>query len=336
MNPFKFSKAANERAAMRMVQGDASADFIAGGTNKIDLIRQYVETNSQLVDINMLPLRDIKTVKVTGGNFLRIGALARMSDVAEAPLVKQNFPVISEALLLSASPQLRNMASIGGNLMQRTRCPYFRQTAFPQCNKRQPGSGCASIKGENRTNAVLGTSDHCIATHASDLAVALVALDAVVELHSSRGVRRVPLVDFHLLPSATPHLETVLQHGELITAVDVPMLPFASNSHYLKVRDRASYEFAICSAAVALDMNGENVRTARVAFGGIATKPWRSREAEAALQGKPANESMFREAARVALQGATPQSQNAFKIELAQRTLVRALTDVAAKNGGRI
>lgn len=332
MNPFKYSKVRDERAAINAVAPNPNADFLAGGTNKLDLMRQYVEVNDRLVDINALPLHGIQTLATANGTGLRIGAMARMSEVADAAPVKQYFPVVSEALLLSASPQLRNMASIGGNLMQRTRCPYFRETAFPACNKRMPGTGCAAIKGDNRMQAILGTSDHCIATHASDLAVALVALDAIVVLHGPKGERRVPLVDFHKVPGDTPHIESVLQHGELIIAVEVPPLPFAAGSRYLKVRDRASYEFALSSAAVALDVVGGNIRAARVALGGVGTKPWRSREAEAALQGQAANEATFTKAAQAAVQGARPQTLNAFKVDLVQRTLVRTLSEVAQGN----
>ena len=303
----------------------AEVKLIAGGTNLVDLMRIGVESPGVVVDINALPLKSIDALP---GGGVRIGALARMSEVAEHPLIVHGFPVLSQALLASASPQLRNMASIGGNLLQRTRCPYFRDTALP-CNKRVPGSGCGAIGGENRMQAVLGTSDACIATYAGDMAVALSALDALVRLRGPKGDRTVNLVDFHLVPGQTPEKETVLQPGELILAVDLPAAPHTSHSQYLKVRDRASYEFALTSAAVGLDVQGGIIRSARVALGGVGTKPWRSKEAEAALVGQAANRTTFAAAAQIALQGARPYSQNGFKIPLAQRTLIRALEVVA-------
>jgi len=302
-----------------------AAKFVAGGTNLIDLMKSEVERPAHLVDINGLGLAAVE--RVSGG--IRIGALARMNDVALHPLVQQGFPAISQALLASASPQLRNMASIGGNLMQRTRCTYFRELTFAPCNKRDPGSGCAAMDGENRTHAVLGTSSSCIATHPSDLAVALAALDAVITLHGRDGERNVAATDFHLLPGSTPHIEHALRHGEVITAVFVPDAVHASHSSYLKVRDRSEFEFALASAAVGLDLSGGTIRGARVALGGVGTKPWRSREAERALTGKPPSAGTFGEAAEAALTGATPHEQNRFKIELAKRTLVRSLTDLA-------
>jgi len=330
MNPFQYTRPKTEAEAIHAVLAEPNTAFIAGGTNKVDLLRQYIESNDGLVDINALPLQGVVAARSVEGVALRINALARMSGVAEDPNVVRYFPVISESLLASASPQLRNMASIGGNLMQRTRCPYFRQTAFDACNKRVPGSGCASIAGDNRTNAVLGTSPHCIATHASDLAVALAALDSVVVIHGPEGERHVPVTLFHKLPGETPHIENVLRPGELIVAVLVPPLPMAKGSHYLKVRDRASHDFALASAAVSLDVENGTIRASRIALGGVATKPWRAFAAEAALRGKPAVESSFRMAARHAVEGAVAQSRNGFKIELAQRTLVRALEECAA------
>jgi xanthine dehydrogenase YagS FAD-binding subunit len=302
-----------------------SAKFVAGGTNLLDLMKSEVEKPAHLVDINALGLAAIE--HVPGG--IRIGALARMADVALHPLVQQRFPAISQALLASASPQLRNMASIGGNLMQRTRCTYFRELTFAPCNKRTPGSGCAAMEGENRLHAVLGTSSSCIATHPSDLAVALAALDAVITLHGRDGERKVAATDFHLLPGSTPHIEHALRHGEMITSVFVPEAAHARQSSYLKIRDRSEFEFALASAAVGLEIASGTIRNARVALGGVGTKPWRSREAERALIGKSPSEGVFRDAAEAALAGATPQEQNGFKIELARRTLVRALTDLA-------
>jgi xanthine dehydrogenase YagS FAD-binding subunit len=277
-----------------------------------------VLTPHHVLDINALPLRGIDT-----GDGLRIGALERMSDVARYPGV---YPVISRALLLSASQQLRNMASIGGNLLQRTRCGYFRDVNMP-CNKREPGSGCPAVSGANRMHAVLGTSDACVATHASDVAVALVALDAEIRLVGSAGTRTVRLADFYRLPGDTPEVENDLRPGELITEVVVPRLDWAQRSTYVKVRDRQSYEFALCSAAVALDIQDSRVVDARVAVGGVATRPWRLTEVEAALRGAPATESAFEEAASVAAEGARPLSGNSFKVSLLKRTVVRALIE---------
>ncbi|MBC6989070.1 FAD binding domain-containing protein [Hymenobacter sp. BT491] len=327
MNNFSYLQATREKAATEALRKNEQAAYIAGGTTLLDLMKLNVEVHPQLVDINQLPLTGIEA----GAKELRIGAMERMSDVGENPQVIDNYPVISEALLASASPQLRNMASIGGNLLQRTRCGYFRDTAFP-CNKRVPGSGCPAQQGDNRNLAILGTSESCIATNPGDLAVALIALDAVVHLENAKGKKRsVPLVDFHLLPGSTPHRETVLEPGELITAVTVPNAPHARRSHYLKVRDRASYAFALVSAAVGLDVQGGQIRSARVALGSVGTKPWRSLEAEKVLTGAPATEATFRAAAAAAVRDARPRQENQFKVELVQNTLVRALTTVAAK-----
>ncbi len=327
MNNFTYLQATQAKEAAAAVRDDKSAAFIAGGTTLIDLMKLNVENHGQLVDINMLAFKGIEQTN----DGLRIGSLERMSDVGENALVLQQYPAVSQALLLAASPQLRNMASIGGNLMQRTRCGYFRDTAFP-CNKRQPGSGCPALDGENRGHAILGGSKACIATYPGDLAVALVALDAVVLLENAKGKqRRVPLVDFHLLPGTTPQRETVLEPGELIVAVTVPAAAHARKSMYLKVRDRASYAYALVSAAVGLDVQAGQIRSARVAFGGVGTKPWRSTAAEKLLVGAPATEATFRTAAAAAMREAQPREHNRFKVELAQNTLVRALTDVAAK-----
>lgn len=316
MRLFDYASATEPPATLK-----PSTKFIAGGTNLVDLMKCDVERPDHLLDVNMLPYNKIE--RVSGG--VRIGAMARMSEVAENPIIKDSFPAVSQALLLSASPQIRNAASIGGNLMQRTRCPYFRELTFTPCNKRDPGSGCSAIEGQNRLHAVLGTSESCIATHPSDLAVALAAFDAVVEVSE----RRINATDFHLLPGRTPHIEHDLKAGELITSVFIPEAPHARRSAYLKVRDRASYEFAVTSAAVGLDVSGGTIRSARIALGGVGTKPWRSREAEATLTGKPATAVTFREAAEEALRGAKGYGQNDFKIELAKRTLVRALGDLA-------
>jgi len=324
MQPFDFVRAKDDAGAVAAVSRDG-AKFVAGGTNLIDLMKCNVELPAHLVDINGLQHATI--AEENGG--IRIGALARMSDVAVDANVKRRFPAVSQALLASASPQVRNMASIGGNLMQRTRCPYFRELLFAPCNKRRPGSGCAAMNGDNRRHAILGGSDACIATHPSDLAVALAAFDAVITLRGKSGDRQVKATDFHLLPGDTPQFEHNLKPGELIVSVFLPDAPHAARSAYLKVRDRASFEFAVTSAAVGLDLAGGTIRGARVALGGVATKPWRSPEAESALTGKPANEATFRAAAEAALAGAQPRRMNRFKVELAKRTLVRALADLA-------
>ncbi|HEX6536477.1 MAG TPA: xanthine dehydrogenase family protein subunit M [Gemmatimonadaceae bacterium] len=336
MRPFELTTASTLDEAVRA--GAASgARYVAGGTTLIDLMKLEVETPTRVVDINPLARHDPSLAAVAelpdGG--IRLGALARMSDAAWDARVKERYPMVSQALLLAASGQLRNMATIGGNVLQRTRCPYFRDTATP-CNKREPGSGCSALHGVNRSHAILGTSEHCIATHPSDLAVALVALDATVRVRGHGGAggagsaRAIPFGAFHLLPGAHPERENALRPGELITAIDLPALPFARRSLYLKVRDRASYAFALASAAVALDVAGGTVRAARIALGGVATKPWRATAAERALVGKPPSREAFHAAAEVALRGAVPRKENAFKIELAKRTLVRALEEASA------
>jgi xanthine dehydrogenase YagS FAD-binding subunit len=328
MNPFTFSHASQPDEAVAAVSRDPHAKFVAGGTTLVDLLRLEVETPDRLVDINALPLAKIDSLP---GGGVRIGAMVRNSDLANDPTVRKRYPAISEALLSGASPQLRNMASVGGNLMQRTRCYYFRDPAYP-CNKRVPGSGCSALEGFNRIHAVLGTSDKCIASFPGDMPVAMVALDAVVHTRRPNGSERtIPLADFHVSYGDDPARETVLDHGELITAVELPATPWFARSHYLKVRDRASYEFALASAAVALDLDGGRIRAARVALGGVGTKPWRSAEAERALTGQKAEEGTYRAAAEAALQGARPQKDNGFKIELAKRTLARALAVAAEK-----
>jgi len=323
MESFRYIRAQDNQAAIRAA-GINEAKFIAGGTNMLDLMKLNIETPKQLVDINKLSLYKIEELQ-NGG--IRIGALVKNSDLAYHPFIVKNYPVLSEALLSGASPQLRNMASVGGNLMQRTRCPYFYSTDFA-CNKRLPGSGCGAIDGYNRNNAVLGTSDKCIATHPSDMCVAMAALGAIIHIQSPKGIRTIPFSEFHLIPGQTPHIEHAIKPDELITHVELPALSFASKSHYLKVRDRASYEFALASAAVALDIQGGIIKGARIALGGIGTKPWRSQEAEKALIGAPANNETYKKAADAALAEAKPYTGNAFKIELAKRTLVRALTTV--------
>jgi xanthine dehydrogenase YagS FAD-binding subunit len=300
--------------------------YVAGGTDLMQLMKDNQEAPDRLVDLEPLPLTRI----AAENGSLRLEAMARMSDVAAHPVVRERFPVISQALLASASPQIRNMGTMGGNLLQRTRCGYFRDTGFA-CNKREPGSGCPAINGENRMLAILGGSTHCIASHPSDLAVALVALDATVELRGANGTQRsLPLRDFHREPGDTPHIETNLGPGELIAAIVVPETPAAQRSHYLKVRDRTSFEFALVSAAVAMQASDGTIHDVRVAAGGVGTKPWRLPEVEAALHGKPLNDQALRDAAAQAGQGAEPASQNGFKLTLLRRTVLRALQTVAA------
>jgi xanthine dehydrogenase YagS FAD-binding subunit len=318
MRPFELTSPATIEAALAV-----PGTFLAGGTTLVDLMKLDVLTPRHVLDINDLPLRDVDT---TDG--LRIGALARMGDVADHDGV---YPMISRALLASASQQLRNMASIGGNLLQRTRCTYFRDVAMP-CNKRVPGSGCPAIAGSNRLHAVLGTSDSCVAAHASDLAVALRALDAEVRLVSAAGERRLTLAEFYRLPGDTPEAENDLRPGELITEVIVPRLDWAARSTYVKVRDRQSYEFALCSAAVAIDVQDSHVVDARVAVGGVASVPWRLSGVEAALRGAPATVAAFEAAASAAADGARPLSRNGFKLSLLRRTIVRALLELTEES----
>lgn len=306
--------------------GDRDSRFIAGGTDLLQLMKDNVESADRLVDLESLPLSEIRM----DGGVLRLGAMARMSDVAAHPAVRAEFPVISQALLASASPQVRNMGTMGGNLLQRTRCGYFRDTGFA-CNKRAPGSGCPAVHGENRMLAILGTSAHCIASHPSDFAVALVALDAAVELRGANGAqRRIPVRDLHRLPGDTPQIDTNLAPGEMIVAILVPQSPAARASYYLKVRDRASFEFALVSAAVALEIGDGVIRDARIAGGGVGSKPWRLPEVEDALRGQHVTPSVLREAAMQAGEGAQPASQNGFKLPLLRRTVLRALQTVTA------
>jgi xanthine dehydrogenase YagS FAD-binding subunit len=324
MQAFSFIRPADAKAAVAAAS-HPGAKYIAGGTDLLQLAKDNVETPDRIIDLEALNLSRIDAEP----DHLHLEALARMSDVAAHPAVLKGWPALSQALLASASPQIRNMGTMGGNLLQRTRCGYFRDTGF-NCNKRLPGSGCPAINGENRMLAILGGSDHCIATHPSDMAVALLALDAVVELNGQDGARNVPIGDFHRLPGDTPHIETVLAPGEMITAIRVPASAAAQRSHYLKVRDRASFEFALVSAAVALDIQGGMIHSARVAVGGVGTTPWRLPEVEAALTGKPADTATLRAAAEQAGDGAKPAAMNAFKLVLLRRTVLRALRTVSA------
>jgi xanthine dehydrogenase YagS FAD-binding subunit len=328
MNPFSYARASTLDQAIAAASGDAHAAYLAGGTTLVDLLRLAVERPAAVVDINALPLAQIESLPNLG---VRIGALVRNSVLANHAVIRSRYPVLSEALLAGASPQIRNMATVGGNLMQRTRCPYFRDLASA-CNKRRPGSGCAALEGYNRVHAVLGTSARCIAAHPSDMAVALVALDAVVHTRQHGNAERaIPATDFHISYGDDPARETVLEPGELITSVELPPVPWFARSTYVKVRDRASYEFALAAAAVALDLSGGQIREARVALGGVATKPWRSRAAEAVLRGATVEDVAFRAAAEAALANARPQRDNGFKIELTKRAIVAALEAAAAK-----
>jgi len=333
MNEFQFHRATTLAQAVESgaqsgtAQMGADVRFVAGGTNLIDLMKLHVESPRQVVDINGLPLDRIERLP-NGG--LRIGALVRNAALAHDPNVMRDYPVLSQALLSGASPQLRNMATTSGNLLQRTRCPYFRDVAH-ECNKRNPGSGCAAMDGYNRTLAILGTSEACIATNPSDMNVALTALEATIHVHGVKGDRTIAIRDFYLLPGSTPQKETVLEPGDVITAVTLAPPAPGSRSVYLKLRDRAEYEFALASAAVVASVQGGAMRRVRVAMGGVGTVPWRSPEAEQALEGKPVNAATFRTAAEAALAQARPRQENAYKVELAKRCLVRALTLATAQ-----
>ena len=324
MNPFKFLKAKSSKEAVAAMSDHTNAKFIGGGTNIIDLMKMNIEKPEYLIDITALDLKGIETLP--NGN-VRIGALVKNSDLAYNNIIKTRYPLLSDALLSGASPQLRNMATTGGNLLQRTRCPYFYDKVTP-CNKREPGSGCSAIEGYNRKHAILGTSDHCIATHPSDMCVAMAALDAIINAESPNGKRSINFEDFHLLPGNTPDKENSLLNDELITSVEIPPLPFASNSTYIKVRDRSSYEFALTSAAIALELNGDVISDARIALGGVGTKPWRAKDAEQSLKGKKASLETYRAAADIALKDAMTFKYNAFKTELAKRTIIAAFQNL--------
>ncbi|MDB5335779.1 MAG: molybdopterin dehydrogenase, FAD-binding [Planctomycetaceae bacterium] len=323
MQQFSYSRAPDIAAALQQSKDHGESKYLGGGTTLLDCMKLHVETPAHLVDVNHLANRiEVKSTTI------RIGAAVRNSDLAYHEVIRTKFPVLSEALLAGATPQIRNMATVAGNLLQRTRCTYFRDTTWP-CNKREPDSGCSAIDGFNRSHAILGTSDKCIATHPSDMCVALIALDAVIEAEGPRGKRQIPMRDFHVAYGEDPIKESVLEAGELITAVEIPELPFYARSHYLKVRDRASFEFALVSVAAALQIEGDRITGARLALGGVGTKPWRATEAEQALVGRHPDENAFVEAAGVALRDARPQRDNGFKIELAKRSICRALGVVA-------
>ena len=327
MRAFEFKRPEDATAAVtaaaqaKTAQQGADIKFLAGGTTLVDLIKLEVETPERLLDINRLPFDKIELLHNNG---LKIGATVRNSDLAHHPKVQKEYAVLSQAILSGASGQIRNMATTAGNLLQRTRCMYFRDTAMA-CNKREPGTGCPAITGSNRMLAILGTSEHCIATNPSDMCVAMAALEATIHVQGPKGSREIAIGDFHLLPGNTPNRETVLEPGDLITHVTLPPPKAGSKQAYLKLRDRASYEFALVSAAIVITLSGGSVTYARIAMGGVGTKPWRSHEAETFLVGKPANAANFRKTAEAALHGAKAQSENGFKIELAKRCVAHAL-----------
>jgi xanthine dehydrogenase YagS FAD-binding subunit len=325
MNQFQYVRATKQQAAIDAVAKDANAKFIAGGTNLVDLMKRGIMTPQKLVDINRLPLTKIDYQ----ANGLHIGALALNSSVADDKQVRERQPLLAQALNAGASAQLRNMATVGGNMLQRTRCPYFYDVTMP-CNKREPGTGCGALEGINRMHAIFGFSDKCIAVHPSDMSVAMVALDATVLTSGPKGDRRIAFADLHRLPGDTPEKDTNLEAGELITGVDIPDGPFTKHVSYYKVRERASYAFALVSAAAALDLDGNTIKAARLAMGGVAHKPWRMTAAEQALVGKPATEETFRQAATVAMQGAKAFKYNEYKLKLAPNTIVQALKNAAA------
>jgi xanthine dehydrogenase YagS FAD-binding subunit len=321
MNSFSYQRAGDVASALQQIR-EPGAKFIGGGSNLLDLMKGGIERPVLLIDINQLPLSDI-TVRPDGG--LRIGALARNSDVAAHPVVRGSYPLLTQALVSGASPQLRNMATVGGNLLQRTRCGYFYDTAFDACNKRAPGSGCAALDGQNRNHAIFGASPQCIAVNPSDMSVALNALDAVVNVEGPNGARSIAIADFHRLAGDTPERDTNLAPDELIVSVDLPRSRFSDHAHYLKVRDRASYAFALVSAATAFELDGGVVRDVRIVLGGVAHKPWRAHAAEAALRGQPLTADTRAEAGRMAMSGARPYAHNGFKVELTRRAVERSL-----------
>jgi xanthine dehydrogenase YagS FAD-binding subunit len=322
MNPFQYRRANDAAGAIQSIA--PGCKFLAGGTNLIDLMKNGVENPDALIDLNRVRLAAIEPLPEGG---LRLGAMARNSDTANHPAVRQQYPLLSQAILSGASPQLRNLATNGGNLMQRTRCPYFMDPGFPQCNKRAPGTGCGAIGGLHRNHAIFGASDQCIAVHPSDMCVALAALEATVRVRSRNGERRIPIADFHRLPGSTPQIDTNLKPDELILSIDLAASPYAGRSYYLKVRDRASYDFALVSVAAALEINGGRIRSARIALGGVAHKPWRATAAEQVLIGKAPATALFEAAGQAAIAGAKPYRQNAFKVDLVRRAVARALAE---------
>jgi xanthine dehydrogenase YagS FAD-binding subunit len=334
MRPFKYTSAPDVSSAVTGLSGNPRAKFLAGGTNLLDLMKEDVERPDELIDINRLPLTNIEAITIgTNQGGLSIGGLGKNTDAANHPLVRQSYPLLSQAILAGASGQIRNMATNGGNLLQRTRCPYFYEVSMP-CNKREPGTGCGAMQGINRMHAIFGWSDKCVAVYPSDMAIALAALDAVVTVRNARGQERaIPFADFHRLPGDTPEKETNLNPGELITAIELPKNGFADHSYYLKVRDRASYAFALISVAAALELDGNKISKARIAMGGVAHKPWRVLKAEQLLVGKEATEANFRLAATAGMADARPLEHNKFKVELGNRSIVLALQQ--ALNGSK-
>jgi xanthine dehydrogenase YagS FAD-binding subunit len=322
MHRFAYERPREPASAIQSITGASHGKFLAGGTNLVDLMKNGVETPERIIDINRLQLTAIEMLP-NGG--LRLGALARNSDTANHSLVRQHYPLLARAILSGASPQLRNLATNGGNLLQRTRCPYFMDTGSPQCNKRVPGSGCGALEGFNRSHALFGASDECIATHPSDMCVALAALDAQIRVRGPKGERLIPIGEFHRLPGSTPQIDTNLERDELVVSIDLAPSPYATHSHYLKVRDRASYEFALVSVAAALDVEGQHIRSARIVLGGVAHKPWRCEGAEKLLVGNAMSKELFQRAGQQAVDGAKSYKHNAFKIELAKRSIARAL-----------
>ncbi|OKS86008.1 FAD binding domain-containing protein [Mucilaginibacter polytrichastri] len=320
MNQFQYTRPAETGTAIKALTKDAEAHFLAGGTNLIDLMKMGIVVPHKLVDINHLPLKQIQKTQLG----LRIGALATNTEVAESAWVKEGFPLLSLAINAGASPQLRNMATVGGNMMQRTRCPYFFDTTMP-CNKRVPGSGCGALAGINRMHAIFGASDKCIAVNPSDMNVALTALDAMVHITGPKGLRTIKFADFHRLPGEYPELDNTLQKDELITGIDIPASPFTKNVYYLKIRDRTSYAFALVSVAAALHIEGNTIKDVRLAMGGVAHKPWRLATAEAFLKGKPVSEDSFKQAAQIAMQGAKAYEYNQFKLKLAPNAIIQSL-----------
>lgn len=335
MRPFIYTKKDDAAEAVKIVTDNKNAQFLAGGTNLIDLMKEDVARPDELVDITRLKFAQIKTID-TGANKggVSIGGLAKNTDTANHPLVRQDFPLLTQAILAGASGQIRNMATNGGNLNQRTRCSYFYDVAMP-CNKREPETGCGALEGINRMHAIFGWSEKCVAVMPSDMCIALVALDAIVKVQKADGtMRSIPFADYHRLPGDTPEKDNNLEHGELITSIEIPKNNFAGNSYYLKVRDRASYAFALISVAAGLEMNGKKIKTARIAMGGVAHKPWRALEAEKFLNGKEAAEANFKAAADLEMKAAKPLEHNKFKVELGKRAIVRGL--MMAMNGGKV
>lgn len=332
MQPFKYSKASDAAVTSQLLTANPKAKILAGGTNILDLMKEDVERPEELVDITNINLAEIKKLSDgANGGGVSIGATAKNTDTANHPLIRDNFPLLTQAILSGASPQIRNMATNGGNPNQRTRCPYFYEVSMP-CNKREPGTGCGALEGVNRMHAIFGWSEKCVAVHPSDMGVALAALDAVVTVQGTGGERNILFTDYHRLPGNTPEKDNNLKAGEVIKSIEIPSNNFQNHSYYLKVRDRSSYAFALVSVAVALEIAGNEIKQARIGMGGVAHKPWRALEAEKYLIGKPANESSFKEAATIAMKGAKPLAHNKFKIELGRKAIVRAL--ILATNGG--